>query len=84
MAMLQSLSPTEQLPHTFDDVMKQVSLMPTVVGWMRRAACRRGASIALALGKAHYQENFDLAKKNKYIQHYTYPYYINPFHFSKF
>ncbi|KAM0902138.1 hypothetical protein ACQ4PT_019497 [Festuca glaucescens] len=61
MAMLQSLTVTEQLPQSFNDVIKHIALMPTVVGWMRHSACRRGAAIALSLGMAHYRGNYDVA-----------------------
>lgn len=34
--------------------------MPIVVSWMKQSACHRGATVALSLGIAHYEDNYDI------------------------
>jgi len=60
LAVLQYLSPTKRVPHDVATVMDCVAHIPTVVDWLRRSACRRGATMALSLGQAHFPEDFEV------------------------
>ncbi|KAM0828373.1 hypothetical protein ACQ4PT_067605 [Festuca glaucescens] len=60
LAALQYLSPREHLPHDAQSVFKAVSDVPVVVDWLRRSACRVGATMALSMVLAHYPEGLDL------------------------
>ena len=59
LAALQYLSPREHLPHDAQSVFKAVSDVPVVVDWLRRSACRVGATMALSMVLAHYPEGLD-------------------------
>ena len=61
LAALQYLSPKETLPRTIEDIMACIGELPAVVDWLRRSACRRGVTMALSLGLAHFPEDFDVA-----------------------
>lgn len=61
LAMLQYLSPQERVPHDVNSVLACIAEVPAVVDWLRRSACRRGATMALSMGLAHYPEDFDVA-----------------------
>ena len=62
LAMLQYLSPQERVPNDVSSVLACISEVPAVVDWLRRSACRRGATMALSLGLAHYPEDFHVAE----------------------
>ena len=61
LAMLQYLSPRERVKPEVSTVMSCIAKVPSVVDWLRRSACRQGATMALTLGLAHYPDDFDVA-----------------------
>jgi len=61
LAMLQYLSPRERVKPEVSTVMAFIAKVPSVVDWLRRSACRQGATMALTLGLAHYPDDFDVA-----------------------
>ena len=62
LAMLQYLILQERVPHDVSSVLACIAEVPAVVDWLRRSACRRGATMALSMGFAHYPEDFDVAE----------------------
>src|SRR3954471_11786094 len=59
-AYLQEISPTEVIPSDLVEVWRYLENAPSVVEFMTRAACGRGAAAALRLGLAHFPDGFDL------------------------
>src|SRR3954471_20371327 len=57
-AILQTISPTEVIPSNYPDVASSLKALPAVVEWMQRSAYRRGVSMALALGSAHFPDEW--------------------------
>src|SRR3954471_693720 len=57
-AILQTISPTEIIPSNYPDVASSLKVLPAVVEWMQRSAYRRGDFMALALGRAHFPDEW--------------------------
>jgi hypothetical protein len=58
--VLQHISPTEQIPMTYQAVSRYMAKVPMVVDWMKRSAFHHGASTTFALALSHYPEDFEL------------------------
>jgi hypothetical protein len=59
-AILQYISPTEQIPSTYEAVSKYLPKLPMVVDWMERSAFRCGATTAFPMALSHYEEGFEV------------------------
>src|SRR4051812_9929704 len=56
--ILQTISSTEMIPSNYPEVAASMKVLPTVVEWLQRSAYRRGVSMTLALGQAHFPEDW--------------------------
>src|SRR4051812_11458120 len=56
--ILQTISGTEVIPSNYPEVAASLRVLPTVVEWLQRSAYRRGVSMTLALGQAHFPEDW--------------------------
>ena len=59
-SLMMHISPTENMPSSFEETGEWLTVLPMVVDWLRRSAFRRGAAMALSLGLAHFPDDFDL------------------------
>src|SRR3954452_24137114 len=56
--ILQTISPTEVIPSNYPAVAASMKELPTVVEWLQRSTYRRGVSMTLALGQAHFPDDW--------------------------
>src|SRR3954463_5532031 len=56
--IFQTISPSEVIPLNYPDVASSLKALPAVVEWMQRSAYRRGVSMTLALGSAHFPDEW--------------------------
>src|SRR3954467_6185459 len=56
--ILQTISGTEVIPSNYPEVATSLRVLPTVVEWLQRSAYRRGVAMTLALGQAHFPEDW--------------------------
>ena len=58
-AAVQTICPVEAVPGDYPTVAHSLQVLPAVVEWLQRSAYRRGATTGLALGAAHFPENWN-------------------------
>ena len=58
-AVLQTICPTDSVPGDYPTVAHSLQVLPAVVEWLQRSAYRRGATTGLALGAAHFPQNWN-------------------------
>src|SRR3954469_13630712 len=56
--ILQTISETEIIPSNYPEVASSLRVLPTVVEWLQRSAYHRGVAMTLALGQAHFPEDW--------------------------
>src|SRR4051812_8846901 len=56
--ILQTICSTEVIPSNYPEVASSMKVLPMVVEWRQRSAYRRGVSMMLALGQAHFPEDW--------------------------
>ena len=58
-AVVQTICTVDVVPGDYPTVAQSLQALPAVVEWLQRSAYRRGATTGLALGAAHFPENWN-------------------------
>ena len=58
-AMVQTICTADSVPGDYKSVAHSLQVLPAVVEWLQRSAYRRGATTGLALGAAHFPNDWN-------------------------